>query len=155
MCTDAPRLAPAPGLLCDRCDPTAGWRDCWARQRKVLEYVYYDKELKKAKAELERMDAQRSEDAQRSAEAAAREEEAVGQLQEAEKALKTTRTDLQRAHSEWQGHQREHKEVSSARGRLGPCTSTRQKRRGGGGGGWRRLGKLGVGVGGAREVRRA
>ena len=72
------------------------------KKRKVLEYTYYDKELRKAKSELDKMDAHRSETSKDSAASSKHEEELVRDAKEAERKLKATKSELARAQSEWQ-----------------------------------------------------
>ena len=67
------------------------------KKRKALEYTYYDKELRRAKAELDRMDTDRSETSKASAVASRQEEEILRNSKEAERKLKATKAELARA----------------------------------------------------------
>ena len=81
------------------------------KKRKALEYTYYDKELRRAKAELDRMDTDRSETSKASAVASRQEEEILRNSKEAERKLKATKAELARAQETWSSAAREQKEL--------------------------------------------
>lgn len=79
------------------------------KKRKVLEYTYYDKELRRAKGELDKMDAQRLETSKHNAESSRSGQELLKGTKEAERKLKATRQELAIAQDAYATHEREHK----------------------------------------------
>ena len=88
------------------------------KKRKVMEYTYYDKELKKSKSELDQMEAQRSETSKGAAESSKQEESLLLSTKEAEKKLKETKAQLARAQTDWQARAAEHKSLLEVVARL-------------------------------------
>ena len=58
------------------------------KKRKVLEYTYYDKELKKCKTELEKMETQKGKASETAGESQAAEERLQGQMKDCDRQLK-------------------------------------------------------------------
>lgn len=88
------------------------------KQRRVAEYSYYDKEQRKARAELDKMDACRAEESERSVAQQEREEKARVNVKEAEKKLKTLASELTLLQSECAGSAAEHKQLLQECARL-------------------------------------
>ena len=79
------------------------------KRRKVMEYTYYDKEQRKARSELDKMDARRAEEAERAGQQQSREEEAKGRVKEAERQLISLQSDLKMLLAECTSLNAEHK----------------------------------------------
>ena len=77
------------------------------KKRKVLEYTYYDKELKKCKTELEKMETQKGKASETAGESQAAEERLQGQMKDCDRQLKNCRTELARATAEHSQHTKE------------------------------------------------
>ena len=88
------------------------------KKRKVLEYTYLEKELRRTKQELERMDTQRTETSKSSANSSEAEEKLVEGVKEAEKKLKATKSELVVAQQEYQARAAEQKELLTSVAKL-------------------------------------
>ena len=64
------------------------------KRRKVAEYAYYDKELRKAKAELEKLESKRTEDSEKATEQNKKEEKAKLVIKEADKLIQGVASEL-------------------------------------------------------------